>query len=342
MRPVPGPRANQMGDAVAQVAVSLSATLGRGTLGVAEHRARTNRRCTMNRKRVILLTIALVALALLLGVMLFSQKDGFAGRSPAASPPNPQPEGRSLVWSDEFDGPAGSPPNPDYWANEVGGGGWGNEELQFYTEGAANAALDGAGNLVLTARPLDPLSAVQTCWYGPCSFTSARLISANKVTLEFGRVEARIQVPGAGGVWPAFWMLGANLSDVGWPQSGEIDVMEFVGNSPTQIIGTIHGPGYSGAGSFGGILDLGSPIADQWHKVAVEWSPGRIAWEVDGTVYHGAVPADVAPNAWVFDHPFFLVVNLAVGGNLGGDVSDDLRQPQEYRLDYIRAYELSG
>ncbi|QAV71043.1 glycoside hydrolase family 16 protein [Salinibacterium sp. UTAS2018] len=305
----------------------------------------------MNRKRVTPLAITLLAVALLLSVLLVSQIGDSASGPPVASdepndlaspPPDPQLPGRSLVWSDEFDGPAGSAPNPDNWTNEVGGEGWGNNELQFYTEGVANAALDGTGNLVITARALDPLASDQSCWYGPCSFTSARLISADKVTVEFGRVEARIQVPGAGGVWPAFWMLGEDLSEVDWPEAGEIDVMEFVGNSPTQIFGTIHGPGYSGEQSFGGVLGLGTPVADEWHEVAVEWSPGRIVWEVDGTVYHEAVPADVAPNSWVFDQPFFLLVNLAVGGDFGGDLSDDITQPQEYRLDYIRAYELSA
>lgn len=303
----------------------------------------------MHRNRIVLLTITLIAFTLLVGTLWLTQKQGSVGQpvpwsgefgGPPSSPPvDPQQAGRSLVWSDEFDGPAGSPVNPEHWTHEVGGGGWGNEELQFYTEGESNAALDGEGNLVLTARPLDSPSASLTCWYGPCTYTSARLVSADKVALEFGRVEARIKVPGAGGVWPAFWMLGTDLGEVGWPQSGEIDVMEFVGNSPTQILGTIHGPGYAGGESFGAVHDFGFPVADEWHEVAVEWSPGKIVWEVDGIVYHEAGPADVAPNPWVFDHSFFLVVNLAVGGNLGGAVSDDLAGPQEYLVDYIRAYE---
>ncbi len=110
--------------------------------------------------------------------------------------------------------------------------------------------------------------------------------------------------------------------------------MEFVGNSPNKILGTAHGPGYSGGESFGGEYDVGSPVAGGWHEVAIEWSPQRIAWEVDGVTYHEAAPEQVAPNEWVFDHEFFLLINLAVGGTLGGAVTDDLEQPQDYRLDY--------
>lgn len=243
-----------------------------------------------------------------------------------------------LVWSDEFDGPAGAPPNPSSWTHEIGGGGWGNEELQYYTDRTDNASLDGAGNLVITLREADPSTGLQ-CWYGPCTYTSARLVSAQKREFQYGRVEARAMLPQEAGVWPAVWMLGADLPDVGWPQSGEIDVMEFVGHSPHEVFGTAHGPGYSGGEAVGGVHDFGYPVAGSWHEFAVEWTPGRIVWEVDGIPYHEATPESVAPNEWVFDHPFFLILNMAVGGNFGGPIDEDVSLPQALTLDYVRVYE---
>ena len=151
-----------------------------------------------------------------------------------------------LVWGDEFDEPAGTPPNPDHWGYGHGDGtaesiaGWGNNELEYYTELAENAATDGAGNLVITARVADP---GLDCYYGPCKYTSARLLTSGKYVLQYGRVEARIKVPSGVGLWPAFWMLGTNIGSVGWPASGEIDVMENVGRQPKKLYGTLHGPG---------------------------------------------------------------------------------------------------
>ena len=250
-----------------------------------------------------------------------------------------------LVWSDEFDDAAGAAPNSNVWSNEIGDGtlngipGWGNSELQFYTDGADNAATDGGGNLAITLDQIDPASGL-LCWYGPCEYSSARLISANKVEAEYGRIEARIQVPdGAAGLWPAFWMLGTNIGEVGWPQSGEIDIMEYVSRNPYEVFGTIHGPGYSGGAAFGNTYTFPQPVADSYHTFAVEWSPDEIHWYVDGINYHNATPADVAPNEWVFNHPFYVIMNLAIGGNFGGTVSPDLTFPQQMLVDYVRVYQ---
>lgn len=249
------------------------------------------------------------------------------------------PDTWELAWSDEFDGPAGAPVNPENWTYETGGWGWGNDELQYYTDSTDNAALDGEGNLVITAREIDPATTDLECWYGPCTHTSARLITEQKQEFEYGRIESRVQVPEGSGIWPAVWTLGNDFREVGWPQTGEIDVIEFVGRLPNEIFGTIHGPGYSGGQSFGGIYDFGAPVPGDWHEFAVEWTPERIDWYVDGIQYHTATPADVAPNPWVYDHPFSLLTNVAVGGNFGGAVGDDLVFPQSLTVDYIRVFQ---
>jgi beta-glucanase (GH16 family) len=245
----------------------------------------------------------------------------------------------TLVWADEFDAPEGTPPDPTRWTFDLGGGGWGNEELQWYMDDPTHVAHDGAGDLVITAREAP---AGLTCWYGPCRYTSARLLTRGLFELTYGRVEARIRVPAGAGLWPAFWMLGTDIGTVGWPRSGEIDVMENVGRQPRLLYGTLHGPGYSGSDGFGGTLLLDAPLAEDFHVFAVDWQPGHIAWSVDGTRYHEATPADVAPDAWVFDHPFFLLLDLAVGGHFGGAVSTTTRFPAELVIDHVRVYQVAA
>lgn len=256
--------------------------------------------------------------------------------------PDPGADGWSLAWSDEFNDPAGTPPNPDFWTHEIGDGayvnntGWGNQELQYYTDSTDNSATDGNGNLVITAKAAEN---GEQCYYGDCEYTSARLISQYKAEFAYGRIESRLQVPQGAGLWPAFWSLGTDIPEVGWPQTGEIDIMEFVGRLPNEIFGTIHGPGYAGGQSFGNIYDFGTPVYDQFHTFTVEWEPDSIKWYVDGILYHTAVPGDVAPNEWVYNHPFFLIFNVAVGGNFGGAVGPDTTFPQSMVVDYVRVYQ---
>jgi len=252
----------------------------------------------------------------------------------------------TMVWNDEFNGAAGTPPNPNNWKHEIGDGtlngipGWGNSEFQFYSNSSDNAALDGVGNLALTMQKVNTATTDLVCWYGPCEYTSARLIAADRMEYEYGRMEARIQVPtGGSGLWPAFWMLGTNIGDVGWPQSGEIDTMEYVSRIPNEVFGTIHGPGYSGGASFGGIHDFGVPVSLTYHTFAVEWGPDEIHWFVDDINYHNATPADVAPNDWVFNHPFYMILNLAIGGNFGGSIDPNIVFPQKMLVDYVRVYQ---
>jgi beta-glucanase (GH16 family) len=257
--------------------------------------------------------------------------------------PDPGPSGWELVWSDEFDDAAGTPPDPGNWTNEIGDGalngieGWGNSELQYYTADPANAVTDGNGNLVVTLREAD---GSLECFYGTCEYTSARLISWHKAEFAYGRIESRLLVPtGGDGLWPAFWSLGTDIAYNPWPGAGEIDIMEYVSRVPNEIFGTIHGPGYNGGNAFGDIYDFSPNRVDkQYHTFAVEWQPDLIVWYVDEIEYHRATPGDV-PGPWVFNKPFFLLLNFAIGGNFGGPPDPENTYPQEYLLDYVRVYQ---
>ena len=255
--------------------------------------------------------------------------------------PDPGPSGWSLVWSDEFDTPSGARPDPNNWSFEIGDvtpdgkNGWGNDELQYYTDDPANAATDGNGNLAITVQEAD--GSLQ-CYYGPCEYTSARLTSQYKVESAYGRIESRIRVAGGVGLWSSFWSLGADIDLVRWPQAGEIDFGEFVGRLPNEIFGTIQGPGYAGGAGFGGLYDFGVPVFNDYHTFTVEWEPDEIRWFVDGIRYHTATPADV-PGEWVFNDPFFLLLNLAAGGNFAGPVDPGLVLPQSMLVDYVRVYQ---
>ncbi|MFC9330687.1 ricin-type beta-trefoil lectin domain protein [Kitasatospora sp. NPDC057015] len=262
-----------------------------------------------------------------------------AGAYSASSPGTSQAGAATTAqtWSDEFDGPAGRAPDSAKWTLETGGSGNGNHELQYYTNRTDNAALDGRGNLVVTARPNSDSGL--TCWYGPCTYTSARLNTARTFTQAYGRFESRIKIPRGQGIWPAFWALGDDLGSAGWPNSGEIDVMENIGREPGTVHGTIHGPGYSGAGGLGAAYTLpdGRAFADDFHVFAVDWSPTAITWSVDGVAYETRTPADAAGHTWVFGHPFFLVLNLAVGGDWPGSPDGSTSLPQTMTVDYVRA-----
>jgi beta-glucanase (GH16 family) len=253
-----------------------------------------------------------------------------------SSTPKAEAAAWTMTWNDEFDGAAGSAPNGSKWGRDIGGGGWGNAELEYYTNSTRNAALSGDGKLIMTARNDD--AGGYSCWYGACRYTSSRLLTAGKFTQKYGRFEANIKIPRGGGIWPAFWMLGDNLGSVGWPQSGELDIMENIGREPNIVHGSLHGPGYSGGNSVTGQRVNGAPFADAFHQYAVEWSPTSITWLVDNVPYLTKGPADTRGNPWVFDHPFFMILNMAVGGSWPGNPDGSLTFPQTMSVDYVRVY----
>ncbi|MFJ3669296.1 ricin-type beta-trefoil lectin domain protein [Streptomyces sp. NPDC090106] len=237
----------------------------------------------------------------------------------------------AVTFSDTFDGAAGAAVDSSKWQTETGDN-VNNHERQYYTAGTRNAALDGQGHLVITARRENPAN--YQCWYGTCQYTSARLNTSGKFSAQYGHVEARMKIPRGQGIWPAFWMLG---TPVNWPASGEIDIMENVGFEPSTVHGTIHGPGYSGSGGIGAAYTLpnGQAFADAFHTFAIDWAPGRITWSVDGNVYQTRTPADLGGNSWVFDKQFFLILNLAVGGYWPGDPDGSTTFPQQLVVDYV-------
>ena len=245
-----------------------------------------------------------------------------------------------LLWSDEFNAESLTPIDSESWTCEVGGWGWGNDELEYYTDSIENVSHNGDGQLMITAMKGQPESD-ETCWYGQCAFTSARCTTANKVAFTHGRVEARIKIPRGQGIWPAFWMLGSNFSDIGWPSSGEIDIMENVGYEPTTVHGTVHGPGYSGASGIGNSFASDSEFADDFHVYAIDWDPKVIRWYVDGKLYGIVSVNDIRNREWVFDHDFFLIMNVAVGGSWPGFPDETTEFPQEMRVDYVRVYQLA-
>ena len=217
-----------------------------------------------------------------------------------------------LLWSDEFEAEAGAPINGDNWTCEVGGHGWGNNEMEYYTDRLENAAHDGEGNLIISA--IEETLEDSSCHYGECLYTSARCITMDKVEFTYGRVEARIDIPNGQGIWPAFWMLGANFPEVGWPLSGEIDILENVGEKNV-VYGALHGPGYSGAGNLGHVYrDNDVNFDEGFHVYAIDWDPNVIRWYVDGELANVISVNALDGKQWVYDHDFFLLMNVAVGG----------------------------
>lgn len=235
-----------------------------------------------------------------------------------------------LVWSDDFNGNAGVLPDNAKWAFDVGAGGWGNSELQYYTNRSKNASLDGNGKLVITAYN-EPL--------GGAAFTSARIKTKGLFAQKYGRFEARIKTPYGPGIWPAFWLLGDNIDAVGWPECGEIDIMEQRGQEPSIAHGTVHGPGYSGAAAITKAYGLENGRFDtDYHIYAVEWGEGYIDFFVDNYLYQRITPKDVT-GKWVFDHPFFIILNVAVGGSYVGFPTSGTIFPQSMYIDYVKVYQ---
>ena len=249
----------------------------------------------------------------------------------AASPPTPP------IWQDEFNQPVGSGPDPAKWVHDLGATGWGNKELQTYTDSRANSFIvadpEATGGRALVIKAVRDEAG---------GYTSARLKTHGKFATGPARIEARLKLPKGQGIWPAFWTLGDNIDTVPWPACGEIDVMEMVGHQPGTLYGTLHGPGYSGKHGLSQhiVLPGGATFGDAYHVFAVDWKKDRIDWLLDGKIYCTQTPATIpAGSQWVFDGPpFYLLLNLAVGGLWPQYPDETTIFPQEYRIDYVRVY----
>ena len=234
-------------------------------------------------------------------------------------------QGWDLVWSDEFDG---TMINPKNWVFDKGGSGWGNVEMEYYTDRPENARIEN-GLLVIEARQEE---------YERLPYTSARLNSRGLQEFQYGHIEARMQLPSGQGIWPAFWMLGSNAS---WPMAGEMDILEFVGKTPDTVYQTVHGPGYSGGKGIGSHYVLtAESLKNDFHVFAIEWAPNEIRWFVDAQEVFKVTPNQIpAGTKWVYDHPFFIILNLAVGGSWPGFPDDTTVFPQQLQVDYVRVYQ---
>ncbi len=238
-----------------------------------------------------------------------------------------------LVWFDEFSGPAQQSPSPAKWDYDIGTD-WGNAQLEYDTDRPENVSLDGNGHLAITAR--------EESYLGQ-PYTSARIVTRDLYEVTYGRIEARIKLPVGQGIWPAFWMLGRDITTVGWPQCGEIDIMEYRGQEPDVVFGSLHGPGYFGGAAISQIYQLPSgDFNDDYYVFAVEWEEDALRWYVDDVHYQTVFPEDLNGNDWVFDHPFYLILNVAVGGNFVGSPDASTVFPQTMLVDYVRVYQRTG
>ncbi|MET8141181.1 discoidin domain-containing protein [Sphaerisporangium sp. NPDC005288] len=262
------------------------------------------------------------------------------GGAPITPPPLPSDPRNppQLVWSDEFNGAAGSRPDPAKWTTDTGTGP--NNELEYYTNN--NASMDGAGSLVMEARK--EVTAGSSCPGGTCQYTSHRMNTGGKFTFTYGRVEARIKVPKGNGLWPAFWMMGADfLTGRPWPYNGEVDIMEVLGKDTKTAYSTLHAPAYNGGGGYGSPYTLagGADFSDDFHVWAANWDSKGIVFTLDGRTVFTADKATVEATRgpWVYDHPFYIILNLAVGGDWPGPPDATTGFPKRMLVDYVRVYQ---
>ncbi len=243
----------------------------------------------------------------------------------------------NLVLDENFD--TDGAPNDQLWSFEIGNGpngdGWGNQELQYYTDRPDNVRVEN-GFMLITAREES---------FEGSSYTSARLITKDKFEQQFGRFEARIRLPFGQGIWPAFWMLGADIDENPWPAAGEIDIMEYRGQDPSILIGSVHGPGYNGGNAISKEFTLENDRFDTgFHVFGIEWGPDFVNFYVDDVLYNQITREDVneetnGEGVWVFDKPFFILMNLAVGGTFVGSPNAETQFPQTMVVDYVRVYD---
>jgi beta-glucanase (GH16 family) len=246
------------------------------------------------------------------------------------------------TWRDDFEGPADSAPDATRWNVEIRPSGQ-NHELDYDTNERRNSFLDGAGNLVIQALKENYVDENGATSAQP--YTSARLNTHGKLDQQYGKFEARIKLPQGGkGVWPAFWMLGDNIHDAGWPECGEVDILEMGGTMPSRIVSSLHGPGYSGGNSFHDHFDLPSGVyGDDFHTFTFEWTEEAVRWLVDGEEFYVKTTEGLrrTGHKWVYDHPFYVILNLAIGGIFDGDPTEATVFPQQMVVDYVSVSSLA-
>jgi beta-glucanase (GH16 family) len=246
----------------------------------------------------------------------------------------------ALLWSQEFNEKSGSKPDPKFWNYDLGDGrGWGNRELEVYTN--KNATMNGRGSLAITALKISPKKK-EICYYGYCEWSSARLTTKNKVWIKYGTIESRIQMPAGKGTWPAFWMLGQSIDEVSWPNSGEIDISEGLGRTPYLTYATIHGPGFFGGTSIGTTRAYSQKLSAGYHIYGINWIEDSIEWTFDGEVIFTQSRESISPKMWVFNQPFSLILNVAMGGDFGGEIGKDAKSGLQMKIDWIRVKKFNG
>lgn len=256
-----------------------------------------------------------------------------------------------LIWSEEFNGKKGTLPNSKTWTYDLGGLNQ-NGELQFYTKSPQNISHNGSGHLVITANRIadqqmmaitpDPAIEKMLNACGACQFSSSRIKTAGKLSFQYGRMEVRMKSASGEGSWPAFWMLGTDLlKGIPWPDAGEIDIFEGKGSMPDTVFGTIHGPGFSGGSGLGSIYQNFIPLNKEFHIFAIEWKKNQIDFYADDNLYFTVTSKDVPAGSWVYNQPFFLILNLAMGGQFTGDIDPAVNKSQIF-VDYIRYYAVNG
>lgn len=277
----------------------------------------------------VLSTIAITVLTMLMALSCGGQAKQTSTTTPPAS------QSYQLVWSDEFNGTDGSAPDASKWAIQTGGNGWGNNELEYYTARPQNVQVSG-GNLVITA--------VKEDYTGPDGvtqhYTSARIQTKGLFSQTYGRFEARIKIPKGQGMWPAFWMLGTDIDTNPWPACGEIDIMENIGKEPAILHGSLHGPGYAPGNVTAAYMLPTGALSDDYHLYAVEWEAQQVRFYVDSTLYATFTSANLPSGSpWEFNKPFFILLNLAVGGDWPGNPDSTTQFPQQMLVDYVRVYQ---
>ena len=281
----------------------------------------------------------------LISLRITASKTGYRsiiGESTSVEGPLSYEATTELLWSDEFNSAADTAPDATKWVAQEGDGvafgnrGWGNNERQWYL--LSQSKHDGAGNLVMTATRTG--ADQYNCYYiGNCEWISSKLVTKDKIGVKYGRISVRMKGAAGVGTWPAFWTLGANIGQVGWPRCGEIDVVELAGYTPTTVWGTPHGPMSGGPGA-GRTIELSAPADQDFHEYTVDWYEDRMIWYLDGVAFHVYRKSEYETD-WVFNAEQYLILNLAMGGNFGRDIDPNL-QESNIKVDWVRVYRVNG